>query len=434
MPLSALLAVCPAFIVSLAVVAVSGAAPLGGGTVDTGKEALAALLSHSQSLTSLALVVIGGSILVLLQRGNFRPLTRRGRFFYLIFFFGWFFLALSIWYGVSAQSVYSAYFVSHNASLKDFEKELNRALSGQTTFLELGMLQFGLWLFAYLIWWVFGSIDTDVGVSGAAVKPPRREKPSAGAFVVLFAAITLPLNAGVKCDCLHFPYKPPPCFDQCVSSALRASTAAELELLHIDPAVAKEIVAKQRGEGLLRSVSNLPPVEREQVVSAFRTADATVAQYLASSPEEKTRLALGNRKLIQAWRSTQGAGDKWAEKTTVCTMDFTLKGWSAGYKTARGEGTISCDNGQTAQVRIHSVGGGLTAGKSAVRDGRAKFTQVADIGELFGDYASADAAAGAGESSQAQALIKGEVSLSLTGKGTGVELGVSFGKFTISRR
>jgi hypothetical protein len=123
-----------------------------------------------------------------------------------------------------------------------------------------------------------------------------------------------------------------------------------------------------------------------------------------------------------------------AETTTVCTMDFTLKGWSAGYKTAKGSGTISCDNGQTAEVRLHATGGGLTAGKSAVRDGRGKFTAVSDIGELLGSYASAGAAAGAGHSSEAQALTKGEVSLSLTGTGTGVELGVSVGKFTISRR
>jgi hypothetical protein len=128
------------------------------------------------------------------------------------------------------------------------------------------------------------------------------------------------------------------------------------------------------------------------------------------------------------------APDAAAEKTTVCTMDFTLKGWSAGYKTAKGAGTISCDNGQTAQVRLHATGGGLTAGRSAVRDGHGKFTSVADIGELFGAYASAGAAAGAGPSSEAQALTKGEVSLSLAGTGTGVELGVSFGKFTISRR
>jgi hypothetical protein len=126
------------------------------------------------------------------------------------------------------------------------------------------------------------------------------------------------------------------------------------------------------------------------------------------------------------------AGD--AAKTTDCRMDYTLKGWSAFYKTARGSGTITCDNGQTAKVKISATGGGLTAGKSEIRDGHGKFSEVADIKELFGSYASADAAAGAVKSAEAQALTKGEVSLALAGNGTGMELGVSFGKFTITKR
>lgn len=121
-------------------------------------------------------------------------------------------------------------------------------------------------------------------------------------------------------------------------------------------------------------------------------------------------------------------------KTTVCRMDYTLKGWSAFYKTSRGSGTITCDNGQTARAKIAATGGGLTAGKSEIRDGHGTFSEVADIKELFGSYANANAAAGAGKSSEAQALTKGEVSLALAGKGTGMELGVSFGKFTITRR
>ena len=59
---------------------------------------------------------------------------------------------------------------------------------------------------------------------------------------------------------------------------------------------------------------------------------------------------------------------------------------------------------------------------------------VADIGDIFGTYASASAKAGAGNSASAQAMTKGEVSLALTGKGQGIELGVSFGKFTITRK
>lgn len=119
--------------------------------------------------------------------------------------------------------------------------------------------------------------------------------------------------------------------------------------------------------------------------------------------------------------------------TTVCQMDYTLKGWSAFYKTAHGSGTITCADGQTAKVKIKATGGGLTAGKSEIREGYGKFSEVANIKELFGSYATASAAAGAVHSSEAQAMTKGEVSLALAGKGTGMELGVSFGKFTITK-
>ena len=117
-----------------------------------------------------------------------------------------------------------------------------------------------------------------------------------------------------------------------------------------------------------------------------------------------------------------------------CEMTFTLSGWSAFYKTASGQGTITCDNGQSAKVRISAKGGGLTFGKSKVRDGFGKFSEVNGIDELFGSYVAAAARAGAVKSAEASAMTKGEVSLALSGKGTGFELGVSFGKFTIERQ
>jgi hypothetical protein len=119
---------------------------------------------------------------------------------------------------------------------------------------------------------------------------------------------------------------------------------------------------------------------------------------------------------------------------TVCEMQFTLKGWSAFYKIAKGNGTITCDNGQKSKVKIEAKGGGLTAGKSQVNDGHGKFSSVSDIRELFGSYGAASAAAGAGKSGEAHAMTKGEVSLALSGHGTGFELGVSFSKFTIKRQ
>jgi hypothetical protein len=116
---------------------------------------------------------------------------------------------------------------------------------------------------------------------------------------------------------------------------------------------------------------------------------------------------------------------------TDCTMTFNLKGWSAFYKTSKGEGTIRCDNGQSAHVRIKATGGGLTFGKSEIVDGTGKFTGARGISELFGSYIQSEAHAGAGKSADAQALTKGEVSLALKGTGRGVDIGFAFGKFTI---
>ncbi|HYI08071.1 MAG TPA: hypothetical protein VEK57_03280 [Thermoanaerobaculia bacterium] len=122
-----------------------------------------------------------------------------------------------------------------------------------------------------------------------------------------------------------------------------------------------------------------------------------------------------------------------AEAGTVCRLNFDMAGWSAFYKTANGTGTITCENGQKAKVKVSSKGGGITFGKSKIKDGLGKFTEVDSIEELYGSYAQGEAHAGAGKSTKASVLTKGEVSLSLAGKGHGVDIGVSFGKFTIEK-
>lgn len=123
-----------------------------------------------------------------------------------------------------------------------------------------------------------------------------------------------------------------------------------------------------------------------------------------------------------------------AAKDLDCQMRFSLSGWSVFYKEASGEGTVTCSNGDTMRVTIEAKGGGLTFGKSEIHDGLGKFTEVYDIEDVLGAYASAGAHAGAAKSAEAQALTKGPVSLALSGKGTGWDIGVAFGKFTIRRR
>jgi hypothetical protein len=122
----------------------------------------------------------------------------------------------------------------------------------------------------------------------------------------------------------------------------------------------------------------------------------------------------------------------WA-KSTKCKMTYSLAGWSAIYSTASGNGTITCDNGQSAHSSLRAKGGGLTAGKSKITNGSGTFSEVADISELFGSYASADVHAGMVESSAAQVVTKGTVSLAFSGTGKGIDLGVTFGEFVISK-
>ena len=123
-----------------------------------------------------------------------------------------------------------------------------------------------------------------------------------------------------------------------------------------------------------------------------------------------------------------------ADATVKCEMTFNLAGWSLIYKHAEGNGTVVCNNGQRAKVKIEVVGGGLTAGKYRINNGKGEISNVHNINEVFGDYAQAGAEAGVVKSSQAQVLTKGTTSLALAGTGEGVNLGVSIGKFTISKR
>ncbi len=116
-----------------------------------------------------------------------------------------------------------------------------------------------------------------------------------------------------------------------------------------------------------------------------------------------------------------------------CRMRFNLHGWSIFYKTAKGEGDITCSNGQTMHVHLRAKGGGLTVGKTSVDNGIGKFTGVDDIHDVLGHYAEAEAHAGADKSAKAQVMTKGNVSLALSGKGRGWNLGVAFGAFIIEK-
>ncbi len=115
-----------------------------------------------------------------------------------------------------------------------------------------------------------------------------------------------------------------------------------------------------------------------------------------------------------------------------CKLTYSLSGWSLFYKRADGNGVVRCENGQTLNVKIRARGGGLTAGQSKIKNGHGEFSDVRDIREVLGTYATAEANAAAGDAVKGQVMTKGNVSLALSGKGKGVELGVAFGKVELS--
>lgn len=126
------------------------------------------------------------------------------------------------------------------------------------------------------------------------------------------------------------------------------------------------------------------------------------------------------------------AGNVHAANEVKCSMTFQLHGWSAFYKTAKGTGDVTCTNGQHMRVHLRSKGGGLTFGKSNI-DGIGKFSGIFKMDEILGTYAVGEAHAGAVNSARGTVMTKGNVSLALSGTGKGWNLGVDFGKFTISR-
>lgn len=123
-----------------------------------------------------------------------------------------------------------------------------------------------------------------------------------------------------------------------------------------------------------------------------------------------------------------------AEPTmTSCTMTYKLSGWSFVYKQYDGIGNISCSNGQRAQVALASKSFGFTIGKSEI-EGTGVFSEVRNLNEIYGSFAALEGHAGATKSVDGQVLTRGEISLALSGKGRGIDIGVTLGALKISPR
>lgn len=122
-----------------------------------------------------------------------------------------------------------------------------------------------------------------------------------------------------------------------------------------------------------------------------------------------------------------------SKQLSTCSMKYKLKGFSLAYKQYDGIGQIKCRNGQSAQVSLSSKSIGFTIGKSEI-EGEGHFSDVKDISEIYGHYASLGNHFGFLKSVDQQVLTRGEISLVLRGKGRGIDIGFTIGDLYIGKR
>jgi hypothetical protein len=131
-----------------------------------------------------------------------------------------------------------------------------------------------------------------------------------------------------------------------------------------------------------------------------------------------------------------GANAAEEQKRIACTMTFDLDAWAFLVGSAKGNGTIECDNGQKADASIQVKSVGITFGKAHFEDAKGHFTKLTDIDQIFGSYVGNTAVAGAGGAAGAAGYVKvgSDISLGIAAKGEGTGLSHAWSEITITRR
>lgn len=115
-----------------------------------------------------------------------------------------------------------------------------------------------------------------------------------------------------------------------------------------------------------------------------------------------------------------------------CTMQFELHSWAVFYKSGKGGGSITCDNGQRSDILVRTHGGGIQFGKFNIANGSGKFTPVKSIDQLFGKWATVGGQGAVVKARIGQSLSKDDITLDIKGTGTGGGFGFDFGSFRIT--
>lgn len=138
-------------------------------------------------------------------------------------------------------------------------------------------------------------------------------------------------------------------------------------------------------------------------------------------------------------RAEEEMGEKKMDEENYisCTIHFEAQGWAFFVGRGKGEGHITCDNGQEADAVIKTSSAGIAFGEAKIDNGTGTFAYLTDIDEAFGRYEGSSAGVAAGGTAMAGGLIKagGKVKLGFyaTGKG-GAGIARNWGVVSIERK
>lgn len=122
-----------------------------------------------------------------------------------------------------------------------------------------------------------------------------------------------------------------------------------------------------------------------------------------------------------------------AAQAEDCDIKYNLKGWAAFYKTYTGTGTVTCPSGKSTQVKLSLKAGGFTFGRYEIIGGKGKIRGVGSFADIYGSSFMMDGDAGFIKSVEGRWAPKGSRTITLTGKGTGYDLGFSMGALRIEK-
>lgn len=118
------------------------------------------IIQHSGSIINWCLSIIGGSILVVIGSDYVRPISKKIRLIYLLFIPGWFCLGYSIKMGVNVanQKIIADLMRQNETELFEIVANMGTEYTHQLYYFNLGLLFFGIWILAFLLFWIYGKI------------------------------------------------------------------------------------------------------------------------------------------------------------------------------------------------------------------------------------------------------------------------------------